>query len=222
LGTAWDIFVLALSLSCPFGIIGRDVISTWTALDRALDEIEDPEVGLALLSKRPSGETPEQALNLLFWQIQFTEWRNWLQGDVLAIARAIAICSIGKSKKPPPTWLSKAVGGLCLQHMSRHDKRAKRKMLEHFRRWETAELVRRGRAGDPLNRNKKVRGDAVWEETAELLAGTIAKGDEETMRKSHQLIKRAGGSQATLPSYKQAANVRYQRRKKRPKKTKLG
>jgi hypothetical protein len=91
-------------------------------------------------------------------------------------------------------------------------------MLEHFRRWETAELVRRRPPGDPHNRKKKVKSDAVWEEAAKLVAGTDATANAETMRKSHQLIKRAGGSQVSLPSYKRAANERYRRRKKRRKK----
>ena len=69
---------------------GRDVKATWTRLDQILDEIQDPEVGLALLAERPEGATPEQAHDLLFWQIQFTQWRDWRAGDVQADARALA------------------------------------------------------------------------------------------------------------------------------------
>ena len=44
--------------------------------DRILDHIEDPEVGLALLAKRPAELTPEQALNYMFWRGQFEHWQG--------------------------------------------------------------------------------------------------------------------------------------------------
>jgi hypothetical protein len=175
----------------------------WTKLDQILDQVEDPEAGLELLSKRPEGETPEQAVNLLFWQIQFMQRRDWQQGDVLAVSRALIICSLGK--KPPPNWLCKAIHELCARHMSPHDKRANRRLLEHFRRWEAAALVRYER---------RVCGDDIWAAAAAKLAGTSAECNEDTVRKSHQLIKRAGGNQVTLPSYKHVANEGYRRRKK--------
>src|SRR5262245_54354920 len=160
--------------------------ATWTKLDQLLDQIEDPGAGLALLAKRPEGATPEQALDLLFWQIQFIQCRDWGAGDIQAIWRAIASCSLGK--KPPPIWLCRAIHELCVRHMSPHDKRAYRRMLEHFGRWETVELVRRKHRRDPRNR-EKVSDDAIWAEAAELLADEGAEASAaETVRKSHLLI----------------------------------
>src|SRR5262249_44581856 len=89
--------------------------------DRFFDRIEDPETGLALLSERLSEETPEQALNRLFWQDQFMQWRDWRAGDVLAVWRAAASCAL--SKKPPPAWLCRATEGLfgqCLSDDAKH------------------------------------------------------------------------------------------------------
>lgn len=85
-------------------------------------------------------------------------------------------------------------------------------MMEHFRRWEVAELERR-QWGDP--RNNKTDWKAV---VATRLTGTNAECGEETVKKSHQLIKRAGGRQVTLASYKLAVKERDRRRKKRRKK----
>jgi len=198
--------------------IGRDVNATWTKLDQILNEIQDPETGLALLAKRPEGATPEQAHHLLFWQIQFMQWRDWLSGDVLAVGRATASCAL--SRKPVPFWLSRAINELCMQHMSPHEKAVYINMRKHSIRWEVAELEqRRRRRGDLRNRKKKTRGDTGWEAaTVEKLAGTNAECGEETVKKSHQLIQRAGGAQVTLASYKRAVKARDQRRKKRRKK----
>src|SRR5262249_43948620 len=41
-----------------------------------LNLIQDPENGLALLTKRPAEETPAQELQRLFWEAQFTHWRD--------------------------------------------------------------------------------------------------------------------------------------------------
>ena len=60
-------------------------------------------------------------------------------------------------------------------------------MREHFLRWKAVELVCGRRPGDPRNHKKKMRGDAVWEEAAKLVAGTDAEASAETVRKSHAL-----------------------------------
>jgi hypothetical protein len=166
-----------------------------------LDLIEDPETGLALLSKLPSNQTPEQALNRLFWQIQFTEWQNWLAGDTMAVWRALSACALGR--RHPPTWLCRAVHILCMPDT---DKRACGDLAKHVRRSEAVELVRR---------QGKAQGDAVWEEAAKLVAGTDAEGGAEAVRKSHQLIRRAGdGIAVTLANYRREVERHTRQRKK--------
>src|SRR5215469_10958890 len=71
-----------------------------------LDDIRHPEQGLALISKEPPNETPEQRKLRKFWQFQFMQWRNWLAGDSLAIPRAIYCCRV--VGYPPPRWLMDA------------------------------------------------------------------------------------------------------------------
>jgi hypothetical protein len=189
--------------------------ATWTKLDQTLNQIEDPEAGLALLAKRPEGATPEQVLDLLFWHIQFTDWRDWLGGNRLAVAHAQMLCTL--SKKPPPPWLSKAVHMLC---MSDVDQRACDDMRRHVLRWQAVELVCGRLPGDPRNREKKGRG---WlKEATELVAHTDANADSYTVRKSHALINRAvikrpHGIEITLQSYRGALEERDRRRKKRRK-----
>ena len=63
------------------------------------------------------------------------------------------------------------------------------------------------------NYKKKVRGDAIWREAAKILAGTDVEASAETVRKSYTLIKRAGGAQVTLPSYRREVEERDRRRK---------
>lgn len=179
-----------------------------------LDRIQNPETGLALLSKRPGEETPEQERKRLFWQFQFMHWRDWRAGDVLAVVRAMGCCSL--LNRPPPCWLCEASLELCEQRMSDDEKRAYGDMTKHFLRWQAVELVRGRRPFDWRNNSKKkVRGDAVWAKASKLVAGTDAKASAETVRQSHKLIRRAGGDRVTLPSYKRAVEERDRRRKKK-------
>jgi hypothetical protein len=189
-------------------------------MNAILDEVQDPDHGLAWLSKLLSGEkTPEQEHDCVFWQAQFTYWRNWRAGDVSAVSFAQASCAI--AKRPPPTWLCKAIDGICEWCMSRDDNRAYRRMMEDFKRWEAGELVRGRRPWDPRNYERKVRSDVEWVEAAKLVAGTDAEAGEQAVRKSHALIKRAGGDDVTLASYRREIKDRNRRRREQRKKTKV-
>jgi hypothetical protein len=178
------------------------------------DLIRDPETGLALLAKRPGEETPEQERERQFWQLQFTHWRDWRAGDVLAVSRALTDCSL--FNRPPPFWLLRASLSLCQQCMPDDEKRARGDMTKHFLRWKAVQLVRGKHPKDPRNYKKKVRSDAVWAEAAKLVADTDAKASAETMRKSYALIRRAGGARVTFTNYKREveARDRLRRRKK--------
>jgi hypothetical protein len=189
--------------------IGRDVNATWTKLD----QIEDPETGLALLSKRSGEETPEQEQKRIFWQFQFMQMRDWRAGDVLAVSRALTCCSL--LKRPPPRWLRDAIDELCERNMSADEKRARRDGVKHFLRWQAVELVRGRYPGHPRNYKRKVHGDAVWTEAAKLVASTDAEASAETVRKSHALIRRAGGAWSTFLNYKREVEEHGQRRKKK-------
>jgi len=181
--------------------------------NQVCDHIEDPETGLALLSKRPGPgkETPEQALSRSFWQDQFTHYQRSQTGDVTAVYYALFGCAL--SGRPPPTWLCKAVGKLCEQCMSDHEKRTYGDLKKHIQRWEAVELVRGRLKGHPLNRKSQVLGDAVWAEAAKLVAGTDAEASAETVRKSHALIKAAGGHDVTLQTYRHEVEERDRYRK---------
>jgi hypothetical protein len=47
------------------------------------------------------------------------------------------------------------------------------------------------------------------------VAGTGAEASAETVRKSHALVRRAGGAQVTLSSYRREVEARERRRKER-------
>jgi len=177
-----------------------------------LNLIQDPETGLALLAKCPSEETPAQELKRLFWEAQFTLWRDWRAGDVQAVSHAVTCCAF--YKRPPPLWLCRASIELCEQCRSDDEKRERGDLTRHFLRWQAVELVRGRRPGDPRNYKKKVRGDAVWAEAAKLVADTDAKAGVEAVRKSHALVRRAGGALVTLSNYRREVERRAQGRKK--------
>jgi len=171
--------------------------------------IGDPETGLALLAKCPGEETPERQ----FWRLQFTNWRDCLAGDTLAVSRAVIDCAL--FNRSPPFWLQKASVTLGMQCMSDAEKRARRAINKHWHCWKAVKLVRGRHPNDPRNFKTMVQGDAVWAEAAKLMADIDTEVDAETMRKSYQLIERAGGSQVTLPSYKREVAKRDRHRKKK-------
>src|SRR5262249_18758866 len=133
-------------------------------------------------------------------------------GDVLAVGRGVTDCSL--FNRSPPFWLQKASTLLGYQCMSDGEKRKRRDINKHWHRWKAVKLVRGRHPNDPRNFTRKVRGDAVWEEAAKLVADIDAEVDAETVKKSYALIRRAGGAQVTLPSYKRAVVKRDRRRKK--------
>jgi hypothetical protein len=201
--------VLVFRVSRPLEKIGRsNMNTTWTELGWSLDLIQDPETGLALLAKRPEGETPEQEQERQFWQLQFHAMRDWRAGDVQAVGRALIGCSL-------PFWLLKASLSLCEQCMSDDEKRARGDINKHYLRWRAVQLVRGRHPNDPRNFKRKVRGDRVWAEAAKLVADMGVKVSAETVKKSYALIKRAGGAQVTLPSYRRELEKRDWRRKEK-------
>jgi hypothetical protein len=173
-----------------------------------LNLIQDPETGLALLAKRSGEETPEQERERQFWRLQFNAMRDWLAGDALAVGRAVTDCSL--FNRPPPFWLVKASNLLGMRCMSDAEKRSRRDINKHYRRWRAVQLVRGRHPNDPRNFKKKVDGDAVWVEATKLDA-TV---DVDMVKKSYALIKRAGGASVTLPSYRRAVKKRDRPRKK--------
>jgi hypothetical protein len=177
-----------------------------------LNLIGDPETGLAMLAKCSAAKTPEQERERQFWQLQFTDWRDWLAGDVLAVARGVTDCLL--FNRSPPFWLLEASFRLGMQSMSDAEKRARGDIQKHWHRWKAVKLVLGRHPNDPRNFKRKVRGEAVWEEAAKLRADTEPGVQPETVKKSYALIRRAGGTQVTLPSYKRAVKKRDRRRKK--------
>jgi hypothetical protein len=177
--------------------------------------IQDPETGLALLAKCTGKKTPEQEREHQFWQLQFNAMRDWGAGDGLAVGRAVTACWL--FNRSPPFWLVKASNLLGMRCMSDAEKRSRRDINKHYRRWRAVQLVRGRHPNDPRNFKRKVHGDAIWAEAAKLVADMDADAtvDVDTVKKSYALIKRAGGASVTLPSYRRAVKKRDRRRKKK-------
>jgi hypothetical protein len=180
--------------------------------DDELNLIQDPETGLALLAKY--SWPPEREPQRRFWQAQFTHWQEWRAGDAQAVGHAVTSCAFHKRR--PPLWLCYASIELGERCRSDAEKREHRDLTEHVLRWKAVELVRGRRPWDPRNYERKVPSDAVFEEAAKLVAGTAAEAGADMVKKSHALVRRAGGPLVTLANYRREVEVRErQRREKR-------
>jgi hypothetical protein len=171
----------------------RDMDATGTPI--VLDNISDPEAGLALLAKAHRPDDPERERSLLFWTAQFRQWRQWLDGDTLAIARALHICTM--LALPPPRWLYDASMKLCEQRMSPRERQDQERMGLHMMRYEALVQAKVGR---------------TWAEAEAVAVEMLAVGDAEistsTVRESYSIIKAAGGRDATLQSYRREVRRR--------------
>jgi hypothetical protein len=203
-----------------------------------LDLIKDPEQGIALLSKDPPNETPEQRKLRRFWLFQFTQWRNWLAGDSLAYLRAIHCCRV--EGQPPPRWLDKAGIEFVEQGLSGTERERQNDFARHYRRWEAVEASKRRelRAREkPLTptfwftpvvvevidkaerdfirtpRNKRMSLADHFERAKEVLSCDDAGGNVDTITGSYKLIQRAGGASATFESYRRTAHDLNRRRR---------
>ena len=151
-----------------------------------LNDISDPEEGLALLAERPREEIPEQAFLRQFWTFIFEEWRDGLRGDPLAFGRALLACSVlGKMR---PYGLVNAVLAREVERMSPKDHQDHSYFAQHKARYEAVRaLVDAGMS----------QGRA-YDAAADLLAKEGARGEPRTMRESFEIIFDAGGERTSL------------------------
>jgi len=180
-----------------------------------LDDIQDPEAGLAALSKDPPNETPESRKLRKFWQFQFECWRDWLAGDSLAIPRAIYCCRI--THQPPPRWLVDASLQFAERGMFPKERDTQTDFARHHRRWELVEAsIRRH---DKLQVGSPRRADSFKEDpverAAEIWNQTEPAVSDDTIRDSHRLINEAGGVRATFESYRRVAHKRNRHNRRR-------
>jgi hypothetical protein len=157
-----------------------------------LEEIRDPEAGLALLAKRPDQETPQSRTLRRFWTFVFEGWRDGLAGDTLGFMRALLACNY--CGKPPPRGLVDAMIAQASKLMSPEEQQDQVALARHKARWEAmqAELDK----GLSLERSSAA--------ASESLARSDARGEPRSLRESHRIIKKAGGARATLLSYRRA------------------
>jgi hypothetical protein len=165
-----------------------------------LDDIRDPEAGLALLSKRPDEETPEQSRRRRFWTFVFTEWRDGLAGDSLAFMRALLACSY--RGEAPPRGLVDALIAREIERMSQEERQDHAAMTRHKARWEAMRAaLAKGRSYEAARAAASAR-----------LASSDAAGEPRTVRESYEIINDAGGERASLTTYRRARH----RRKSKP------
>jgi hypothetical protein len=185
-----------------------------------LDDIQDPEVGLALVSGEPPNDTPEQRMVRKFWRSQFEQWRDWKAGDSLAIPRAIHCCRI--TNRPPPRWLDEASVESAERRMSSDERERQNDFARHLARWEAVvashQRERELRAKSPDAPHVSWADHFERAAEAEILSREGAVADSTTVGGSYKLIQRAGGRNATLESYKREAQKFNRRRKKHARK----
>lgn len=174
-----------------------------------LDDIRDPEIGLALLAKgNGQPQAPEQNRTRLFWRFQFMQWKAWIAGDRLAICLALYACKV--FSKPPPRWLLEASMDFAERGMTPGERREQGKLQEHLLRWEAVKLVRGQRPFDGRNRDNPSSWNDAWAEAAEMLAMKRAAVSADTVKASYALVQAAGGKDITLDSYRRELRRRAQ------------
>ena len=203
------VFRCFLVLRFAPGNIGRDMGTI------RLDDIQDPEAGLAALSKDPPNETPESRKLRKFWQFQFECWRDWLAGDSLAIPRAIYCCHV--VGHPPPRWLVDASVEFAERGMSPKELERQNDFARHHRRWQAVEAAKRRNHEQRVKypRRASLSREDPYEKAVEILSRDEAEPNVLTITGSHKLIQEAGGTGATFESYRQVARRHNRRRRRR-------
>ena len=170
-----------------------------------LDLITDPEEGIALLSKDPPDETPEQRRLRKFWLFQFECWRNWQAGDSTAFVRAVIHCRA--EHQPPLRWLCNASLEFLEQGISRLEQKGQTAFLMHHARWTAVSAMKRRIA--ELRKKFPRRADTSrqnpFEQAAEIRERAGDTVTANTIETSYQLIEDAGGPAATFKSYRHSA-----------------
>jgi hypothetical protein len=162
-----------------------------------LDDIRDPEAGLALIeSDWPDEGTPEQRQDRRAWIFLLKEWRDGLAGDTLAFMRALLVCHhLGE---PPPYGLVMALTSHVANRLSPKERQDHAALARHRARWEAMQAA----LGEGLS-YESARAAA-----SARLFGSDAAGEPRMVRESHELINDAGGKRTSLTSYRRARKRR--------------
>ena len=164
------------------------------------DNIQDPEAGLALLSKHPDEGTPEQIHRRRFWTFLFNQWRDGLAGDTIAFLRALLACNY--EGEPPPRGLVNALFAREIERMAKEERQDHAAMHRHKARWKAMRAaLAEGQSYETARAAASAR-----------LAGSDAAGLPRTVRESYEIINEAGGERASLTGYRRAR----QRRNSKP------
>jgi hypothetical protein len=172
----------------------------------AFQDIKNPAEGLRLLSgippinQTPAGMTPEQHRIRLFWFLMFTFWQQWRDGDTLALPRAVYLCKM--QRQPPPQWLVNATTELVNARMSDDERRRHGDFMRCLMRWQAVQTARGLGPGAPRDQEPDISVEKACEQAEEALRGTEAEASAPTIMVSYSAIKRAGGAQASLASYR--------------------
>jgi hypothetical protein len=158
---------------------------------------------------RPEEEQARERERLFGRRMYLLE-RDWRAGDATAIAEGVRECRL--AQQPPPRWLADAVAAWIERQMDAAEKRSRRDLAIHMKRWEeVTELHERGH--DLLEQHgDDDRGTSLercYVAVSEF--GAEAGVSDETIKASYKLIQNAGGVHTTLESCKLAVQQRDRR-----------
>jgi hypothetical protein len=159
-------------------------------------------------ANRPEEEQARERKRLFSRRMYLLE-RDWRAGDATAIAEGVRECRL--AQQPPPRWLADAVAAWIDRQMDAAEKRSRRDLAIHMKRWEAVTELRE-RRHDLLEQYGDDRGTSLercYVAVSELRAE--AGVSDETIKASYNLIQNAGGERTTLESYKLAVQQRDRR-----------
>jgi hypothetical protein len=140
--------------------------------------------------------------------------RNWQAGDLVAAAEAVRLCRM--YRQPIPRWLEDAFADLVVRHIPDAEKRDRRTLNIHRKRWEAVQELRERQQQllEQFNDDRGTTWEKRWKAVSEILDGTEAAGSPETIRASYKMIEAAGGEHTTLDSYYWTITGRKRRRRR--------
>ena len=111
----------------------------------------------------------------------------WREGKSLAVAEAQELTRF--YRQPIPAWLGEAVVELAVK---RRTKKQAKRHLEAQKNFARYSLVRDLKVGIPglYEPAAALTWPDAWNEASRLLEGTLAKGDEDTMKRAYADVKR--------------------------------
>ena len=112
----------------------------------------------------------------------------WREGESLAVAEAIVLACI--YRQPISSWLADAVVQLAVRRRTKTQAKRHREAQKNFARYSLVRDLKVGIPGLYGPDDAGLTWPDAWNEASRLLEGTLAKGDDDTIKRAYADVKR--------------------------------